>query len=285
MIKKKDLKKYKILNQYQNSIKKLEMYLKRDLKELEISCCIIYGSSVYEDVFVPGVSDIDVIAYTKKMDELSGKEIIKIIKKTSSNFKDKEPVIYLDHIGYRIEFYYDTLEIPFDITLLNLEIPNFDKRETDSSYDSLEMIIGSLYEKSVLLFGNQPLKKFVNKNFIPFYSDDLRKKRLAILTKRLVTYTDRVEMMLKNHNPDIIDHLYKTRNHFLKWLFIYKRKYPVNLSKHLNYQLNYLGLTKEEVKILQFLDSKNLYQMAEQYIELSKKYINEYKKEVRYEKK
>ncbi|MCI9586100.1 MAG: hypothetical protein HFH45_05675 [Bacilli bacterium] len=277
------ISKDSVLNNYKNAINDVINYLKNNLYELEISSAIIYGSSTYGDVFIEGVSDIDIIAYTDKMSTMHPSKIIEILKTVSDNFKDKEPVLYIDHIGYRIEFYFQHPDISFDITLLPLSIPNFEKRETDASYDSLEMIIGALYENSVVLFGNIPCLDMVKKDYFPFYDDNLRDKRLKVLTKRIISYTKRVEILTENRDPNLLDHLYKTRNHFLKWLFIYKRKYPVNLSKHLNYQLEKLGLSTDEIEILQFLESGSLYEMANKYLDLSNKYLKLYLKEVNYE--
>lgn len=283
MIEFSSIDKDSILNNYSEAITDVVNYLKHDLRELEISSAIIYGSSTYGNVFIDGVSDIDIIAYTDKMSTMHPSEIIEFLKRNNDNFKDKEPVLYIDHIGYRIEFYLQHPDISFDITLLPLSIPGFEKRETDASYDSLEMIIGALYENSVVLFGDIPCCDMVQKEYFPFYDDELRHKRLKILTKRIISYTKRVEILTEKKDPNLLDHLYKTRNYFLKWLYIYKRKYPVNLSKHLNYQLEKLGLSTKEIEVLQFLGSGSLYEMATKYLELSNRYLQLYLREVGYE--
>lgn len=274
----------KVLRKYKLELSKLISYLKNDLHDLEIKTALVYGSSTYNDVFIEGVSDIDIIAYTDKLETISPKEIIEIVKKTKINFKDKEPTIYVDHIGYRIEFYIKLPTISFDITLLPYTIPNFNKKETDASYDSLEMLIGALYENSIVLFGKRPMEDIVQKEFYPFYSESLRKKRLKVITERLEVYNERVYLLTKNRDRNLIDHLYKTRNLFLKWLFIYKRKYPVNLSKHIDYQLKKLDLNEKETMILEFLSSKGLFEASSQYIKLSEKYIKEYKLEEKIKK-
>ena len=274
----------KVLRKYKLELSKLISYLKNDLHDLEIKAALVYGSSTYNDVFIDGVSDIDIIAYTDKLETISPKEIIKIVKKTKINFKDKEPTIYVDHIGYRIEFYIKLPTISFDITLLPYAIPNFNKKETDASYDSLEMLIGALYENSIVLFGKRPMEDIVQKEFYPFYSESLRKKRLKVITERLEVYNERVYLLTKNRDRNLMDHLYKTRNLFLKWLFIYKRKYPVNLSKHIDYQLKKLDLNEKETMVLEFLNSKSLFEASLQYIKLSKKYIKEYKLEEKIKK-
>ena len=74
---------------------------------------------------------------------------------------------------------------------------------------------------------------------------------MDVLGKRLATYTKRVEMLVNDKDPDIMDHLYKTRNHFIKWLFMYEKKYPVCLHKHLKYQFDkILNLPQKEQEVL-----------------------------------
>ncbi len=272
------LKTNKILKKYYHEITKTCDFLKNDLLELNICSAVIYGSSTYSGMFIEGVSDIDVLAYSKELKTFLPEEVIKMIKEKNLEFKDKEPVLYIDHIGYRIEFYIQFKRISVDITLLPYEIPNFEKREIDASYDSLEMLIGAIYEKGIVLFGRQPADNYIAKNYFPFYNDELRRKRLDIIMNRLVLYIKRLEIYTNNRDANLIDHLYKTRNLFLKWLFIYKRKYPVNLSKHINYQLQSLQLSDKEIKTLEFLEG-DIFYISKEFLKLVNKYLQLYKLE------
>jgi hypothetical protein len=269
-----------MLENYSNALNDVTEYLLVDLKELDIQAAQIYGSSTYKKGFVPGVSDIDICVYTDKFSKESENEVVKIIKNSSKNFKDKNPVIIDDYIAHRVEFYIDHPDIPFDITILQPSIPRVENINKTASYDSLDMIIGALYQHGVPLFGEIPEKERVDKEFLPFYNDNLRETRLDILGKRLNTYTKRVEILSNEKSPDLLDHLYKTRNHFIKWLFMYKKKYPVCLHKHLDYQFNeILNLDKEEQNILFFNKNQSIYDSASDFINLSKKYYINYNKE------
>ena len=75
-----------ILRKYKLELSKLITYLKKDLQDLEIKNALVYGSSTYKNVFIEGVSDIDIIAYTDKLETMSPKEIIKIVKKNKNRF-------------------------------------------------------------------------------------------------------------------------------------------------------------------------------------------------------
>ena len=272
------IKSNKILRKYYSEINKVNDYLKNNLSELDICSVVIYGSSTYSGMFIEGVSDIDILAYSKKMKSFLPEEIIDMIKEQNMDFKDKEPVVYIDHIGYRIEFYIRFERISIDITILPYEIPNFEKRETDASYDSLEMLMGALYEHGIVLYGNRPFENYISKNFFPFYDDELRRKRLDIITTRLILYIERLDIYTNNHDANLIDHLYKTRNLFLKRLFIFKKKYPVNLSKHIDYQLQCLYLSDQEIKTLEFLNG-DIFCISKEFLKLVNKYLQLYKLE------
>lgn len=268
------------LENYKNALNDIKRYLQIDLAPLEIQAAQIYGSSTYKKGFIPGVSDIDICVYTNKMNTWKDEEVSNLIKNSCKDFKDKNPVIIDDYIAHRIEFYINHPDIPFDITVLPPEIPRIENIDKTASYDSIDMIIGALYQHGVPLFGKIPEKERVETEFLPFYHDKLRRQRLDILGKRLDGYTRRIELLNENKDPDILDHLYKTRNHFIKWLFMYKRKYPVCLHKHLKYQFDdILRLDTEEQRILFFNKNQSIYKSTSEFIQLSRKYYINYNKE------
>lgn len=268
-----------LLNKYSLALEDIKNYLQKDLKVLEISSAQIYGSAAYEKGFIAGISDIDICAFSNKFKMIPPEKIVKIINKSNKNFRDKHPTILRDHIANRIEFYINHPAIPFDITILAPEFPNKGNLIETASYDSLEMLIGALYKHGVTLFGEIPDKDLIEKNFYPFYKNSLRKKRLEILTARVISYTKRVQVLTNKKDPDLIDHLYKTRSHFLKWLFIYFKKYPVHLYKHIDYQLSdILKLPKREKEALLFIGEGDLFRLSLNYLQISKKYLNKYTK-------
>lgn len=268
------------LSKYSSALNDLKEYLQKDLQQLDIEAAQIYGSVTYDDCFVPGTSDIDVCIYTSKMKNMDKRDICKIISNSEKDFIDKSPTIMNDHIADRIEFYIDHPIVPFDITILAPELPRKKEFLYTSSYDSMDMIIGALYQRGIPLFGTIPDKDYVSQNFYPFYPDDIRNTRLDILGTRIEKYANRVEQMTIDKSWDLFDHLYKLRLHFLKWLFIYKREYPVNLQKHLEYQFNnILKLPKDEIDILAFTTGDNLFEYSSKFLELMNYYMNEYKKE------
>ena len=64
--------------------------------------------------------------------------------------------------------------------MLRPEIPRIDNIGKTASYDSIDMIVGALYQHGVSLFGEIPEKARAEKELLPFYNDDLRRQRLDI---------------------------------------------------------------------------------------------------------
>ena len=175
-----------LLDRYSGALSDIKKYLQQDLRELEITSAQIFGSVTHEKGFIDGVSDIDICVYTDKLNTILPEEIIKIINRSNCNFKDKPPTFISDHVVNRIEFFIKHPTILFDITVLAPEFPNGKNLEETASHDSLEIFVGALYQHGVPLFGEIPDKSMVEENFYPFYSDDLRLKRLSILTNRIL---------------------------------------------------------------------------------------------------
>lgn len=269
-----------LLDNYSDALDDIKKYLQQDLIELEITSAQIFGSATHEKGFIKGISDIDICVYTNKLNTISPEEIIEIICKSRCDFKDKRPTFINDHTVKRIEFFVKHPMVVFDITILAPEFPNRKNIEETAPHDSLELFTGALYQHGVPLFGEIPDKIMVEEKFYPFYSDNLRLKRLNILTDRIENYTNQVEILQNSKNPDLIDHLYKARSYFLKWLFIYLRKYPISLNKHIGYQLSdILVLPWDEQEALLFLGDGDLYKLSSKFLQVSKKYLSKYRLE------
>lgn len=268
------------LIEYEAALNYMKRYLLQDLEELEIVSAQIYGSSTYEEGFIPGVSDIDICVFTPKMYTMEYKDIVDcIIKNSNENFIDKKPSIVVDYIADRIEFYINHPQIAIDVTIMAPELPNSNNMEETVAHDSVDIFLGAFYQHGIPLIGEIPQKQLVESRFFPFYEDELRKIRLNMLMPRIEKYHKRIEVLIEQKSFDILDHIYKARMYFLKWLFIWKKQYPVNLQKHLHYQLSkILKLPQEQIEKLLFVGDKNLFRLASNYLQVVNNYLNEYKK-------
>lgn len=267
-------------NEYKEALDYMKRYFTRDLKELSIVSAQIFGSSTYEEGFIKGVSDIDVCIFTPKMYTMEYQSIVDyIVNNTKDDFIDKKPSIVVDYIADRIEFYINHQQIAIDVTVMAPELPNSKNMEETVAHDSVDMFLGAFYQYGISLIGEIPQKRLIEKEFFPFYSEELRKKRLDMLIPRIEKYNKRIEILIEQRSFDLLDHIYKSRVYFLKWLFIYKRKYPINLQKHLDFQLSrILCLTQEEREKLLFIGEGDLFRLASNYLQISNNYLNEYRK-------
>ncbi len=266
------------LNNYREVLDDVKRYFKENLRELEIVSGLIYGSATYEKGFIEGLSDIDVCVFTNKMYTMDYNDIVDIIdKNTSFDFIDKRPSIITDSIADRIEFYIKHPKIAIDVTIMAPEFPNIDDMENSVVHDSADMLLGAFYKYGIPLIGEISEKILIEEKFFPFYSEDLRKRRLEILEHRIKKYNERIKICIEREERDILDYIYRARLYFLKWLFIYKRKYPVNLYKHLEYQLSeILDLSQEEIDKILFIGNENLFKLASKYLHLVNVYLNDY---------
>lgn len=265
-------------NEYNEAMQYIKRYFMQDLEKLEIVSAQIFGSSTYDEGFVKGVSDIDICIFTPKMYTEKYQDIVDyIINNTTGDFIDKKPSIVVDYIAERIEFYINHPQIAIDVTVMAPELPHSDNMKETVAHDSVDMFLGAFYQHGISLIGEIPNRKKVEDEFFPFYNDKLRKKRLDMLIPRIQKYNKRIELLIEQKNYDILDHIYKSRVYFLKWLFIYKKKYPVNLHKHLDYQLTtILGLPQEEREKILFIGEGNLFKLASNYLQIANNYLNEY---------
>jgi len=265
-------------NEYNEAMQYIKRYFLEDLKELEIVSAQIFGSSTYDEGFVKEVSDIDICIFTPKMYTKKYQDIVDyIIYNTKGDFIDKKPSIVIDYIAERIEFYINHPQIAIDVTVMAPELPNSNNMEETVAHDSVDMFLGAFYQYGVPLIGEVPDLENIKKEFFPFYNDDLRRKRLDMLLPRIKKYNKRIEILIEQKSYDILDHIYKARIYFLKWLFIYKKKYPVNLQKHLDYQLtNIIGLPLNEKEKILFIGEGDLFKLASSYLQIVNNYLNEY---------
>lgn len=258
-----------ITDQYKEDFQFLENFLLTDLKAINVSACVIYGSYCNKNNFIPEKSDIDIIVYLKEFTKENEHEIVDIIKNTGADFFDRPPIILKDYIADRIEFYLQSKNVLFDVTILPNEFPKKDNLTDFACYDSLELLTSAIYLRGIPIYGDIPDEEYVKENFLPFYSDDLRSKRLKIMTNRINKYISNIENYALDDNSFYVN---KIKDLFTKWLYIFYRKYPINLYKNIEESLRLvLDLPEEEILLL-VSPIKN--EKVKPYLELVKKYLS-----------
>lgn len=266
-------------NEINDTIKKV-----RSINNLKIDSINIYGSSANEEMFVEGISDIDMIIMSSEFEKLDVSGAIKDLNEMQINFKEKRPVFISDNLCDRIEFYVGHDNINLDITICNGLVPKRETLELDAWYDNFEALMGGVYLHSKQIYGKIPDYDLFLEKYYPFYDDELRKKRLDIIANRISSYNDRIDKYLKKDSPELIDHLFKVKKFFVKFLYIYNKAYYLTPEKHTYYQLTrFLNLDEEEKRTICFMDG-TIKESAEKYLELSNRYINEYQHENGYQR-
>ena len=266
-----------IIEKYSNEINDVKEKLSK-VKGLEFDSINIYGSAVNEDMFVDNVSDIDIIIMCKDFNKFNKQDIIRQLNEMGIDFKEKRPIIIKDSLCERIEFYIVYDKINVDITICPGLIPSRESLERDAWYDGFESLMGGVYLKSKSIYGKIPDYDLFMSSYYPFYDDDLKRKRLDILANRLQAYNERISRYLKNSSPEMIDHVFKVKKFFIKFLYILNNKYFWTPEKHTYYQLtNILNLPEEEKRILCFMDG-NFQDAAKKFIEYSDNHLEHYEK-------
>ena len=269
-----------IIEKYSNEINDVKEKLSK-INDFKFDSINIYGSAANEDMFVENVSDIDMIIMCKDFSNFNKQDIIRQLNEMKIDFKEKRPIVLKDSLCERIEFYivYDRINI--DITICPGLIPSRKSLERDAWYDGFEALMGGVYIGSKSIYGKIPDYDLFMSNYYPFYDDDLKIKRLDILAKRLSSYNERIRGYLKNSSPEMIDHVFKVKKFFIKFLYISNNKYFWTPEKHTYYQLTkILNLPEEEKRIICFMDG-NFKSAATRFIDYSESHIDNYNKVLR----
>ena len=197
---------------------------KEILKNTHVTGAVIYGSWAY-GVWKARKSDIDVVLFAPK------RECMAIAQNFGWN--DKKPVHLKDHVGDRVEVNFYLNGVLFDITLVEHPLKNYTTLsvlKTHGCYDGVDCVVGGIYQRGILIDGVMSDMDIYQKRMLPFYSDDIRQQRMQHLENRIVAYLKKI------NNPDNLDALWNARRHFIKWIFMKNRKYPVSYTKHIDWQ-------------------------------------------------
>ena len=254
------------MDKYVIPLEYIKKYLLKTVGPISI---FAHGSYVIKSLFNKEFSDIDIIAIVDNLNEDRAYELINIINGDKQNNIDKYPIYINDNIARRIEFYIEYEDVAFDITIMD---NSWQKRDliNGACYDSFEILLGIYDKYNVPLYGINPEELI---RYHEFYPESLRKKRLDILADRLSRYSVRLDNYVQTKNDNMFDFALRLRSFFIKYLFIYYKKYPINLNKHLSYQLkSILNLSDKETKILLF-EQGTLEIQVRLFNDLVKKYL------------
>lgn len=276
-----DLSKYNDILQYSKNL------FENDLQFLEVKQVILYGSATYPGCFDEITSDIDIIALVSKTDARSLDDIASLIaNKLQNNIGYKHPIIIRDGAGERVEFSVIFRHTVIDCTIMKSLLPDYIEWQYSAVHDSVDVIIGSIVNKGLALIGDKTNLVDSNLGIQPFYDDELRAKRLKTLSTYLYKKVIRMRQLIKASNPEVIDYYFRYRIVFLKWLFCYLREYPVNLFKHLHFQLDSMKdkmgeskLSQHEQSIIMLQSSDSIQESISNFLDLYEGFLYQYQHE------
>lgn len=276
-----DLSKYNDILQYVKNL------FENDLQVLEVKQVILYGSATYPGCFDELTSDIDIIALVSKTDTRSLDDIISLLaNKLQNNIGYKHPLIIRDGAGERVEFSVIFRHTIIDCTIMKSLLPNYVEWQYSAVHDSVDIIIGSIVNKGLALIGDKANLVDSILDIQPFYGDRLRAKRLKTLSTYLYKKVIRMRQLIKADNPEVIDYYFRYRIVFLKWLFCYLREYPVNLFKHLHFQLEGMKdkmgeskLSQHEQSIIMLQSSDSIQESISNFLDLYEGFLYQYQHE------
>ena len=235
-----------------------QKFFREKVSKLKIDCVILYGSATYPNCFIEDMSDLDILVFSKDATSSNLATIARNVSEAMQNEStQKPPIILQDHIGNRIEFDLIYNGISIDCTIMSSIMMRREDMLSDIVRDSAELLIGSILIWGKPIIGTIEDCIISDINLHPYYSDEIRDKRLSIIGQYLITKINRIKFMLNNNDISTIDYFFRYRPVFLKWIFCYYRQYPVNFYKHLPMQLKQISQISDTERSILMLDSSD----------------------------
>jgi hypothetical protein len=180
-----------------------------------------------------------------------------------------------DFMGKRVEMCIAFGPTTIDITWLPSTLPIEGESFYDIPQDFLEIHIASLYLFGKILHGDIPNREHILKNYLPFYGENLRSKRMEILKKAIQAEALFLQKQIDNKNYDIFCYLAKFRKLFLQWFFISKRKYLVSYEKNIMKQLEQFSLSPVVRDTILCVEGADIFQISQNLLNLASSLIDE----------
>jgi hypothetical protein len=198
---------------------------------------------------------------------------IKAIELSWNNYRDRETIFHdLSASGK-----YSDIDLAF--TTGEFKPENY-THDWTSGPDMFEVQIGNFINYSAPLFEKDDYYRNLRRKWLPYYPDDLRKERLAMVLSYAWNNLDHIPLFIdRGLYFQAFDRLYNAYKEFLQALFISKRRYPIAYDKWIKEQIRdilvlpdlYDHLVRlisiENIESTQILDKEQLLrQLIDEYI-------------------
>jgi hypothetical protein len=192
-------------------------------------------------------ADIDLVFYVNPKLFKDNKKIRRILQLINKDYRKleaeiiKEPRFISDEHNERIESMIKVDGLILDLTYIDGNI-KIGKTSYTVFKDNFERHIGNLYVYGKVLYeGKHSRYKKLKGKYLPFYSENLRKKRLSLLEEELKKRISKIrkssekgDIMKTIHNFDRVLKI------LLQYIFIKKKKYPLNYEKYIKEQFEHI---------------------------------------------
>ncbi len=231
--------KYYPTKQHEEASKQLVNFFSKDktVMSMLLFCSCARGKAIKDSCL-----DICIIVKDKKQ--------ISNIHKKFRKFEENQVVVDLKKIG---------LYSHIDLLVTDAKVVET-QRDWTSGPDEFELELGNIFNYSVVLFDHKNYFKNLQKKWIPYYSESLRKKRLEKVIMYCLNNLGHVEPYVKRGLYfQAFDRLYGANQEFMQALFIKKKTYPISYDKWIKEQ--FVDILKMPKLYKQFVDNiqiKNL---------------------------
>jgi len=245
--------------QHENAAKRLVEIFSKDKKVMSIllTCSCARGKASKDSCL-----DICIIVKTKA-------DIKKIEDKFKEIYKTDKVFIELSRVG-------KYSHIDLEVTDGKIKIT---ERGWTSGPDEYELAIGNIFSYSIVLFDRNDYFKKLQKKYLPYYDENLRKKRFKEVKKFMHNNLDHIPLYVERGLYfQAFKRLYDATREFLQALFLKSKIYPIAYDKWIKEQLAEIlkkpELYQEFVTLYEIkkLESRELIEKADKL----KKLINEY---------
>jgi predicted nucleotidyltransferase len=153
------------------------------------------------------------------------------MKQSFSDFFSQEPIFEsIKKVGK-----YSEMEVDFTDAVVNLS--SF-KRGPTTGPDQFELAIGNPFVYSVILWEADSYFRDLRDSWLPYYSEELRLRRLADVIRYFQNDVDHIEpFAYRGFHIECIKRMYHAFEEFIQALFISRRIYPIAYDKHIHEQI------------------------------------------------
>jgi len=188
---------------------------------------VAIGSVLFPWSYDSGTSDVDLVLITEdEIDPTRAVSELRAIVLELSGFFGREPQEVADFQSRRVEakFWYQGLK--FDVAIAPASV-GIGQLDSEILSDNLELYLGNVYVHGVLLFGDRPIIRLIEK-LHPYLPDEMRATRMLVVRKA-------IEDLLSSDRPEV-----RLISHLVRLQFLAQRAYPLSVTKRLLVQAEQL---------------------------------------------